>query len=415
MNAALKQKNNSRKIPEGASTGGKLTSCAELRAQNEKIPPACAGGGENKRIAVISSHTASLFWFRMDMMKSFVALGYEVLALGQAPESEWSKKFEENGIRYRQIFVERNGMNPIKDLKTLKNLRAVLKEEGPQKIFCYQAKTIIYTCIAAKKNKIREVYPLIAGLGSIFRATTLKGKVVSLIMSTEYKIALKHAKRVMFQNNDDLSAFTDAGIVSKEKCNIINGSGVDTEKFSVTPLPDKVSFLMVTRLIKDKGVMEYLDACKETHEKYPNTRCVLVGPFDTNPSAIKPSELQPYIDSGAIEYVGEQDDVRPFIEGSSVFVLPSYHEGTPKTVLESMSCGRAIITTDAPGCRETVTDGLNGYLIKTHSAAAVAEKMETFILSPELVYKMGCEGRMIAEKKYDVKKVNAEINKIMSL
>lgn len=368
-----------------------------------------------ERIAVISSHTASLFWFRLDMMKEFVRLGYEVIAVGQSPESEWSKKFNENGIRYRQIYVERNGMNPLSDLKTLKDLNKILKEEKPQKIFCYQAKTIIYTCLAARINKIKEVYSLIAGLGTIFRASTLKSRVVRQIMIAEYKIALKNSKHIIFQNNDDLLTFLNTKIVEADKCSIINGSGVDTDRFSVLPLPNTISFLMISRLIKDKGIFEYLEACRTIKNEFPNVRCLLVGPFDTNPSAIKPYELQPYIDSGIIEYFGEQDDVRPYIEQASVFVLPSYHEGTPKTVLECMACGRAIITTDAPGCRETVTDGLNGYLVETHSVNAVAEKMKNFIINPTFVSEMGYRGRKIAEEKYDVKKVNSDIIKIMNL
>ena len=370
---------------------------------------------KNKKIAVVSSHTSSLFWFRMDMMKEFVRNGYEVVAFGQDTEDEWAEKFSANGIRYRQIYVERNGMNPLSDLKTLKMLTRVLKEEQPDKIFCYQAKTVIYTCLAAHKNKMTEIYPLIAGLGSAFRTNSFKGKIIRFILSTEYKLSLKYSKHIMFQNNDDVSTFAKAKIVSRDKCSIINGSGVDVDKFTVTQLPETPAFLMISRLIKDKGIVEYLDACRIIRKKYPSARCLLVGPFDTNPSALKPSELQSYIDDGTIEYFGEQVDVRPYINQSSVFVLPSYHEGTPKTVLESMACGRAIITTDAPGCRETVTNGVNGWLVPTHSATDVAEKMEAFILSPELIAQMGEMGRKIAEEKYNVNLINADINRIMNL
>ncbi len=367
------------------------------------------------KIAVFSSHTHSLFWFRMDMMRDFVNCGYKVYALGQEPEETWRDKFVESGIEYRQIYVERNGLNPLSDLKTLKSIKAFLKSEMPDKIFCYQAKTIIYTCLAAGKCKIKEVYPLVAGLGSIFRGTSLKSKLVKAVMTAEYKAALKKSKTVMFQNNDDRDAFIDSGIVKREKCRIINGSGVDTEVFTVTPMPEKTSFLMTARLIKDKGVMEYLEACKKIKEKNPDVRCLLVGPYDTNPSAITPDELSPYIENSTVEYFGEQTDVRPFIADSCVFVLPSYHEGTPKTVLESMSCGRAIITTDAPGCRETVKDGVNGFLVRVKDADAVAEKMQCFIDTPGLAEKMGLAGRKTAEEKYDIRKVNRSIMDIMSL
>ncbi|MCD8078296.1 MAG: glycosyltransferase family 4 protein [Lachnospiraceae bacterium] len=348
-------------------------------------------------------------------MQAFLNKGYKVIALGQEQESEWSEKFAENGIEYRQIYVERNGVNPAHDLRTIKELDSFLKKEKPEKIFCYQAKTIIYTCLAAKKNGISEVYPLVAGLGSIFNGTSFKGKLLKTVMCTEYKVALRNSKAVMFQNNDDLSAFVNEGIVKKEKCRIINGSGVDVEKFTVRLMPEEPAFLMITRLIRDKGVGEYLDACRLIKKNNPAIRCLLVGPYDTNPSAITPAILQDYIDDGSVEYFGEQEDVRPFIEQASVFVLPSYHEGTPKTVLESMACGRAIITTDAPGCRETVTDGVNGFLVPVKDAGAVADKMQQFIEKPELAIEMGSKGRRLVEEKYDVNKVNESIMKIMNI
>lgn len=369
----------------------------------------------NNKIAVISSHTHSLFWFRIDMMNEFIVKGYDVIAVGQESEDLWREKFNEYGIKYRQIYVERNGINPLKDLKTLKQLNVLLKEEKPNKIFCYQAKSIIYTCLAAKKYQITEVYPLIAGLGSVFRGDTLKSKVLKSIMAYEYKAALRNSKIVMFQNNDDLSLFIKHKIVSESKCRIINGSGVDVKKFQIMDLPEHPTFLLIARLIKDKGVMEYLNACRSIKQKYSEAQCLLVGPYDTNPSALKPHELESYIKDGSIIYFGEQDDVRPFIQQSSVFVLPSYHEGTPKTVLENMACGRAIITTDAPGCRETVIEGLNGFLVPIQNVDALIEKMILFIEKPHLAKKMGEEGRKMVELKYDVRIVNSSIMDIMSI
>ena len=161
--------------------------------------------------------------------------------------------------------------------------------------------------------------------------------------------------------------------------------------------------------------MEYLEACREFKRLHSQARCMLVGPYDTNPSALRKEELQKYIEDGSVEYFGEQEDVRPFLAQASVFVLPSYHEGTPKTVLESMACARAVITTDAPGCRETVADGVNGFLVPIGNASAVVEKMELLFRKPELVKKMGEEGRKLAEEKYDVKKVNRSIMDIMEM
>ncbi|QUG40589.1 glycosyltransferase family 4 protein [Psychrobacillus sp. INOP01] len=367
------------------------------------------------KIAVLSSHTSSLFWFRMDMMKDFIKEGHTVIALGSEPEAKWKREFEQYSIDYRQLNVERNGMNPLRDLSTLRALNKFMKKEKPDKIFTYQAKTIVYGSIAAKVNGISEVYPLIAGLGSIFRGKGFKNIIVKSIMKLEYWIACKCSKKVFFQNHDDKNEFIQNGLIKDEKTVIINGSGVNLEKFKQTLLPEETVFLFIGRLIKDKGIIEYLEACKQIKNKFPHVRCLLVGPYDSNPSALKPEELQPYIDTNIIEYFGEQSDVRPFIAQCSTYLLPSYHEGTPKTVLEAMAMGRAIITSDAPGCRETVIDGENGYLVKVKDVQGLVDKMDYLINHQDISRLMGNESAKIAIEKYDVKIVNEAIMQTMEL
>lgn len=367
------------------------------------------------KVMVLSSFTTSLFWFRIDMMKSFINAGCEVIAVGDGSEAEWSEKFREIGVCYRQIPVERNGTNPLCDLETLIALYQLLKQEKPDKIFSYQAKTVIYGGIAAWMLGIRDVYPMIAGIGSVFLGDGLKKKIVRAILVAEYKLSLKNAKCVFFQNQDDLAVFTGHGILPQSKVVMVHGSGVNLEKFPPTALPENPSFLCISRLIRDKGVMEYLDAAREIRKEHPDVRCVLVGPFDTNPSAIKPEELQPYIEDGSIEYVGEQKDVYPYLKACTAYVLPSYHEGTPKTVLEAMASRRAIITTDAPGCRETVADRVNGYLVPVKDVSAIVAAMERIIADPAKTAKMAKNARQIAEEKYDVNKVNLTIRRTMEI
>lgn len=367
------------------------------------------------KIAVLSSFTTSLFWFRIDMMKSFQNAGYEVLAVGDAPESEWAKHFETLRIRYRQIPVQRNGTNPLHDLKTLQALHKLLKEERPDKIFAYQAKTVIYGGIAANMLGILEFYPMIAGVGSVFLGGGLKKKLVRSILVAEYKLGLRNAPSIFFQNCDDLAVFTSHKIVSDCKAVMLNGSGVNTDKFIPSALPEDISFLCISRLIRDKGVYEYLEAAREIHKRRPEVRCVLVGPFDTNPTAIQPSDLQPYIEDGSVEYVGEQNDVYPYLRDCTAFVLPSYHEGTPKTVLEAMASGRPTITTDAPGCREAVEDGINGYLVPVKDVRAIVDAMERIIADPQKTAQMATRARQIAEEKFDVNKVNLRIRQAMKI
>ena len=367
------------------------------------------------KIAVLSSHTPSLFWFRIDMMKSFLASGCEVVAFGDEPVEVWGEKIAEKNIKYRQIKVERNSTNFLKDIKTFISIIKALKEEKPDKIFCYQAKTVVYGSIAARMVGIKNVYSLIAGLGSVFLGGGLKSRLVCAILSLEYKVAFKCCKKVFFQNHDDSSAFINRKIVSEDKIVYINGSGVNTEEFVPSEIPEVPAFLYIGRLIKDKGIVEYLEACRKVKDECPHIRCMLVGPFDTNPSALKPEELQTYIDDGIIEYFGQQSNVKDYIKQCWVYVLPSYHEGTPKTVLESMACGRAIITTDAPGCRETVEDGVNGYLVPVKDVNSLAEKMKVLIQDKELVRKMGTISRDIAVDKFDVNIVNGKIKETMNI
>lgn len=367
------------------------------------------------KIAVMSSHTPSLFWFRMDMMREFIRRGHEVVAIGNEPEAEWGEKFRESGIRYRAVCVQRNGTNPFGDLKTYRSVKKTLKEERPDKIFAYQAKTVIYGGMAAHRLGIRGFYPLIAGVGSVFLSGGGKAKLLRKILVTEYRVGMKHAERVFFQNPDDVAVFCRRGIVDKSRVVMLNGSGVNLEKFQVQPLPKTPAFLCISRLIRDKGVYEYLQAAGIVKERYPAVRFLLVGPYDTNPSALKPEELQPYADAGIVEYFGEQADVRPYLAQCSVFVLPSYREGTPKTVLEAMASGRAVITTDAPGCRETVRDGENGYLVPVREVSALAERMTELLCHPETVARMARRGREMVEEKFDVVKVNAVICNTMGL
>lgn len=356
------------------------------------------------KIIVLSSHTPSLCRFRLEMMREFVALGHEVVAVGNEDENLWGLNFETYGIKYRKVKIARNGTNPLKDLCTLNSLKKLFKEEKPDKIFTYQAKSIIYGGIAAKKLKDVEVYPLIAGIGSVFLLNSLKVKIVRMILKIEYRIALKRSKKVFFQNSDDSAVFILNKLVDESKIVMLHGSGVDLEKFTIQPLPDNFAFLCISRLIRDKGVCEYLDAAREVKKKYPQVRFLLVGPFDTNPSSLSFEELKPYIDDGVIEYFGEQSDVRPYLAQCNVFVLPSYREGTPKTVLEAMASFKAIITTDAPGCRETVINNENGFLVPVKDVRALINKMCELIEAPQRVEKMAIAGEKWLKKNLMLKK-----------
>ncbi|MBR3422982.1 MAG: glycosyltransferase family 4 protein, partial [Clostridia bacterium] len=341
--------------------------------------------------------------------------GHEVVAIGNESEEAWREKFSREGIRYISAEISRNGTNPFEDIKTYRSLRSILAEEKPDRIFSFQAKTVIYGGLAAHKAGIKGYFPLLAGVGSVFLSRGVKASLIRAVVKAEYRAGLKHAEKVFFQNGDDVDLFVKSRMVKREQAFRINGSGVDLEYFAPQKIHLEPVFLFVGRLIRDKGITEYLDAAREVKKKYPSSRFLLVGPFDSNPSALKPADLQPYIDEGTVEYFGEQTDVRPYHRMSSVFVLPSYREGTPKATLEAMASARAVITTDAPGCRETVTDGDNGYLVPVRSVESLVSAMCKMIEDPDGVERMSLRGREIAEEKFDVNVVNRAIMDCMGL
>lgn len=367
------------------------------------------------KIAILVCYNPTLINFRLDMMLEMIHLGHQVVAIGNESDSKWSKKLQPYGIEYRYIKMQRNGLNPFLDFFSLVQLVKLLKMEKPDRVFTSQAKMVLYGGIATYFLGIRDVYPLIAGLGSVFLSGGLKGRFLKKLLMGGYRLALLRSPVVFFQNKDDAGFFVDNRIVPSEKIVFLNGSGVNLERFSRQPFPWSFGFLCVSRLIRDKGVLEYLEACRTVKKMHPEIRCLLVGPFDSNPSALKPYELQPYIDDGSIEYFGEQSDVRPYLAQCNVFVLPSYREGTPKSVLEAMACGKAIITTDAPGCRETVIEGKNGFLVPIKDDKALAEKMLFLFHNPDVCEQMGNASRKIAEQRFDVRLVNQIILHTMKI
>ncbi len=366
------------------------------------------------KVMVLSSYAPTLFFFREDMMNAMIKNGHEVIAAAPETGQEWGYKFKERNIKYVSIEgIERTGTNPLKDIFGFMSILKAIYREKPDKIIAYQAKTIIYGCIAGKLLGIKDIYSLMGGLGSVFRDN--KKSIARYILKLEYKVAFTICKKVFFQNKDDSSEIVNSGLINGSKVVMINGSGVNLDKFKEKPLPENNIFLFVGRIIRDKGIVEYTEAAKIVKEKYPDTKIQIVGYFDTNPTAIKEEEIYKYVNNGIIEYLGPTDDVRPFLENCSVYVLPSYHEGTPKSVLEAMATGRPVITTDAPGCRETVVDGLNGFLVPVKRSDKLAEKMIWMIEHKEKSKKMGKNSLSICKEKFDVNKVNQVILETMSL
>ena len=236
------------------------------------------------------------------------------------------------------------------------------------------------------------------------------------VVSLLYRSALQGCRTVFFQNPDDLELFLEKGLVEKSKTRLVAGSGVNLDHFSFSEIiPGPPRFLMIARLIEDKGVRVYAEAARLLKSRHPQAVVRLLGFIDDHPRAITKSDLEGWIRSGDLEFLGAADDVRPQLRQCSVYCLPSYREGTPRTVLEAMATGRPIITTDAPGCRETVLDGQNGFLVPTRDPVALANAMEKFMEDDELPLRMGKISRELAESKFDVVQVNASMIQDMGL
>ena len=367
------------------------------------------------KIMIVAGLNKSLILFRKELIEQWLKSGCAVIAA--APGREVEEALKEMGAGYHTLPLERTGLNPAKDLILLLKLIQLLKKERPEYLYLYTIKPVIYGSLAARVLPSCRVFSMITGLGYAFTRSEDEGKLLRKLLVFLYRMALKRNRKVFFQNPDDERFFVDNGIVDPEKMVRVNGSGVNTDYFSMTPHKQGVvSFLMIARLLVEKGIVEYIEAARKVKVKYPEIRFMLVGwSFDKNPSAIGQGQVEEWQKEGIIEIYGETDDVRPYIARAGIYVLPSYREGTPRTVLEAMAMGRAVITTDVPGCRETVLAGRNGFLVPVKDSEALAEAMEKFIENPALIEQMGAESRKIAEEKYDVQKVNRVINREMGL
>jgi len=369
-------------------------------------------------VLILSSQAFSLYQFRFDMIKDFIIAGHTVYTAAPEQDIDCSKLMSSIGASYMSFYLQRNGINPIKDIRTIFSILKLIKNIHPDLIFTYQAKTVIYGSIAAKILGIKHRYALIAGLGSIFRndVISIRQKIIRVLFSIQYKIALASVNIIFFQNIDDSKLLIKKHIINKKsKICYINGSGVNLEKYKQYPMVKENRFLFVGRLIRDKGIIEYLEAARIVKTKYKNATFEVVGYYDTNPTAVSPAEIEPYFNSGIAIFHGKQTNVINYLKNAYAFVLPSYHEGTPKSVLEAMAVGRPIITTNVPGCKETVVNGWNGILVPDKNVHQLVDAIIWLIEHPDIAVKMGQASRTMAVEKFDVKKINSVLMDMMNL
>lgn len=373
------------------------------------------------RICIIGNQAFSLLNFRGPLISDMVRNGHEVLALAPNYDEATRDGVCALGAKPVDFSLSRTGMNPVRDGADTIRLALLLRKLKPNITLGYAIKPVIYGTLAAWVARVPRRFAMIEGLGYVFispeGAEPLKLKVLRGAVSLLYAAALRHASLVFFLNRDDIDEFLKRRLVPPETVFLLGGIGVDLREWPpAPPVTEPVTFLLAARLLREKGIVVYAKAARLVKQKHPNTRFILVGSLDTNPSALSRAEIESWVQDGILEWPGRVPDVRDWLAKASVFVLPSYYrEGVPRSTQEAMAMARPVITTDAPGCRDTAIDGENGFLVPVRDPESLAAAMERFILQPELIEQMGQASRRIAEERFDVHKVNRVILKKMGV
>ncbi|WGE46652.1 glycosyltransferase family 4 protein [Actinobacillus equuli] len=373
-----------------------------------------------KKIVLIGNIASMITNFRKELVIELVSRGYTVYCYAYGYTEKEQKEVSDWGAIPKAHFINPKGMNPVKDLKAVYLLMKELKQLQPDIVFSTFIKPVIFGSLAAKLARVPKVIGMIEGLGNAFtpykEGKTQKAKIVQAIQILLYKISLPFLDKLIFLNPDDKKDLVDSYRISTKSTAILGGIGVDLERFGYqeVDITKEVSFLFIARLLKEKGIFEYLEAARKIKAEYPTVRFTIIGGFDEgNPFAISKDALDDYIKHGVIEYLGYVDNVPEVIANNSVFVLPSYREGVPRSTQEAMAIGRAVITTDVPGCRETVVHRKNGLLVPVYSVDELAQAMRYFIENKQEILNMGIESRKMAEQKFDIAKVNDKLISIL--
>jgi len=348
-----------------------------------------------------------LYNFRQKLAELLIKLKNDLLLV--SPAGNYANRLLASGYEWKEIELSRSGINPFKEIRVLIQLTRLYQMERPDLVHHFTSKCVIYGSIAAKLAGITRIVNSVTGMGFVFTKKNVMTFILKPFVNFFYKIALKNS-RVIFQNQQDMDYFISHQMVKLSQCALIPSSGVDIDKFHPTPYQNGDPLIVLpARMLWDKGIGEFAGAANILKNKGIKARFALVGtPDPGNPSSIPESMLEQWSSSGITENWGWQEDMVSVYQKASIVCLPSYREGLAKGLIEAAACGRALVATDIPGCREVVRNGINGYLVPPKQAVPLAEAIEKIIEDKRLMARMGKESRKIAERDYSVEKINRE-------
>ncbi len=360
------------------------------------------------KILLLCATSNSVLTFRVSLIKALQEKGYTVDVC--TFDSKYKSEISNLGVGFYCVDDKNRSLNPFNILSLKGKYRKVIKESNPDIVFTFMLKPNTFGVLAAKSVGVKNIFSMVEGAGDVFINNGFKWKIIRTVVCALYKKAFKNAKKVFFLNNDDKSEFIERKLVKEYQCEIIHGIGVDLEKFAYKPIKNHRTFLMVARMLKTKGIMEYCECARLVKKQYPDATFNYLGAEGT----VKIADIQEYIDDGSVNYLGTTDDVRPYIEDSLLLLLlSSYREGMPMSIMEAESVGRGIITSNGVGCKDTVVDGYNGFIVPRGDHKQMAEKVIWCIEHPLEAEQMGLNARKYAEDNFDQKKINAILTEII--
>lgn len=355
------------------------------------------------KILLICNTSGSIITFRKTLIERLQADGHEVWTVSFDDVNK--ETIESRGIKFYSINDSNRSTNPFKVLSLKKKYLKIIGEVNPDIVFTFMMKPNIFGVRAAKKAGVTKIFSMVEGTGDVFINNGIKWKLIRAVVCKMYRKSFRYSNKVFFLNNDDKAEFIARKLVKEEQCEVIPGIGVDLEHFAYKPLKNHNTFLMIARMLKTKGVMEYCQAARLVKQKYHDAVFNYLGAEGT----VKVADIQEYFDDGSINYLGTTQDVRPYLEDCAALVLPTYREGFPVSVMEAMSCGRAVIASDTNGCRDAVLNGETGILTPVKDTMTLAQNMVWCVEHPQEAEQMGINGRKFAEEKFDYRAINAQL------